>query len=125
MSERVRQGIIIGLIMATGASLYVCVLFLLRGSEPFTNRETSLLTVVLTYYATGTIGGALVGKLSWLARFWFGKAVLASIASAIAFMCLTLAKHGPVWRWPASAWADIAVLAGIFGIGLGIVLRKA
>ena len=71
ITARIRNGVIFGLIMATLFSAYVAILFLFRGNAPFRANDVTLLGVIGAYYASGLLGGAVVGLFSGYAGYLF------------------------------------------------------
>lgn len=119
--QDIQWGLSWGAALASLFALYVIVLFLLRGSEPFDGLGVSLSAVLSVYFFGGLAGGAVVGLLRPMATSCFasmaiGILVAAPIASGIVF---SLAG-------PPSHWGDSHIFAAVFmtllyGIGGGYI----
>lgn len=123
--DRLKFGLVVGAALATLYSAWAIGLYLLSGSEPFAKLETSLSVVLLTYYAAGSVAGALVGILSPLGRSLPGRIVLGLIGAYAVFFCIFVALRGPFWLWTPSEWRGVWVLALLFGVFCAIFWKRA
>ena len=110
--------------MATIYAIWALGLLLLSGDESFSKHETSLGVVLLTYYAAGTVGGALVGGMLPLARTLPGRVVLGLLAAFIVFFCVVTAVEGPFWRWGQFEWVRVAIPTFFFGTVCSVLWRR-
>ena len=124
MRENLRVGVLLGLVGATLYSAYAGVLFLLNGPGTFERNGATLQTVVLTYYAAGTLGGLTVGALWPLARSLPGTILIGVCVALIFFFCVSVAVDGPVWRWPAEVWQDVLLSGLFFGVAGSFIWRN-
>lgn len=111
-------GVRLGLVFATLYSLYVAVLFVIVGSEPFDKRHTSVLTVIATYFLGGIIGGAVVGAMRPHTHARFAAILVGIVAAFFVVFGILVASQGLLWRWTGGAWFSLAfasVFLGSFG----------
>lgn len=123
--DRIQIGLLAGVVLATLYGTWAVGLYLVSGAEPFAKHETSLSVVLLTYYAAGSVAGALVGILSPLGRSLLGRVLLGLIGAFTVFFCISVATHGPFWRWTPSEWQDLGVLTLIFGGVCAVFWKRA
>lgn len=106
-----RTTLMIGLVMATLYSAYAVFLYVGSGPAIFARHGTNLLTVILTYYVAGSIGGAAVGMLLPLTRYLAGQLIVGVVVACIVFFCITVAAQGPPWSWRGEDWEGLLVLS--------------
>jgi len=104
-SAQVRTGLGWGLAFATCYSGYVLLLWIARGRVVFDRVGMNVWEVILAYYGSGLVGGAIVGALLPLGRSRPGAALLGFL---VAFPVLyTLG----MFLEPAAAWGSELLLA--------------
>ena len=123
--SNVLQGVGVGAVMATLYSLFVLVVFLVSGSDAFDKYETSLPIVVVTYYASGILGGATIGAFLPMAKHFLGRIVLGIIGGLIVFFCIVMAMEGPFWNWSSTDWETVAFAGVVMGGIAGAFWRRA
>jgi hypothetical protein len=124
MRKNIRTGVIVGLVMATIYAIYALAVFGLRGPDPFSSQGTTVGSVVLMYYAAGTIGGAVVGMMSPLTRTWIGMAFAGASAGTIIVFCGCVSLYGGFWQWDADVWKIVAIFGPALGVTSAIMWRK-
>jgi hypothetical protein len=73
-------GILWGLALALFYSLFVIIVYLFEGTRRFDANQTSILTVIASYFLGGLGGGAVVGALLPLTRWLLGSAIVGVVA---------------------------------------------
>ncbi len=110
-----RWGIGLGLIFAALYSLYVAILFLIVGTEPFDKHHTTVLTVIATYLAGGVTGGAFVGAMRPYTDSRLVAIFVGMVAAFFVFFGVGVASQGMPWRWDQSAWAATVICSLLLG----------
>lgn len=121
LATNLRWGVIAGLFFACFYSLFVTGLYLLRGSAPFEANETTYGQVVLSYFGTGIVAGALVGLLRPLLRWRLGAVVVGVVAAFAVFVGISLVDQGGFSQWDAGTWRMCAVLAVLLGAPCALI----
>lgn len=85
LSKNTRWGLYWGLCGAVVYSIIAVLLYLVRGSEPFSKVGTTFGMTLGAYLAGGLAAGLVLGLLRPLARWWWGAAI-------VGFWCAV-----PVW----------------------------
>src|SRR5947209_6926826 len=116
MLDRIKHGVAIGLVFACLYSGYVGILYLLRGSEPFSRLGTTVLVVIASYFAGGISGGAVVGILQPLGRSLLGAIFVGIVAACFVFLGIGVAADGPPSHWDDVAWISWSGCALVFGV---------
>ena len=116
MLENLRWGVAAGLFFAALYSLYVTLLYLIRGPDPFDANETTLGQVIAVYFAGGIAGGAIVGVLRPLAKWRIGAAVVGVVAAVPVFLGIALSLEGGLSGLDRGAWEAVAFCSIFFGI---------
>src|ERR1041385_9007533 len=111
-------GVGFGLAFAALYSLYVAVLYLAEGSEPFDELHTSLLTVIATYVVGGVTSGTVVGAMRPYLHIRFVAILVGMTAAVFVFFGIIVAGHGMPWRWTSADWGSLA-LCSLFLGGFG------
>jgi hypothetical protein len=119
MTDRIKECVVIGLVFACFYSLYVCGLYLLEGSAPFTRLGTTLGVVIGTYFFGGISGGVAVGVLKPLARWRVGAILVGIVAAFFVFFGIAVASDGLPSRWGRDQWITLTVLPILFGTFAG------
>lgn len=97
--RNLRWGITWGIAMACIYSLYVVVVFLFRGAEPFEANDVTLPTLVFLYFLGGVGGGGLLGLLRPLARNRLAAVFIGMIVAIPFFLGVALADEGLPSQW--------------------------
>ena len=106
-------GVKVGWAFAGVLSAWVLFLSLLQGSLRFEKLGVSTGTIIVTYFAAGTVAGALVGLLRPLTRSRIGAAGVGALAGIIVYTAISLAMDG---------WTNIDL---VFGLVCGIPVGGA
>lgn len=114
------RGMLLGLWIAAGLSLWALLMRLVVGTAPFEATTFSLTQTVLIYFAGFTTGGLLVGLLSPLRRWAIGSMLLGIVFTlpVYALFAATYAKNATV----PSSWLGLGVLAVAVVVGGGLGL---
>ncbi len=106
-----RWGVKAGWAFAGVLSAWVLILSLLQGSTRFEKLGVTTGTIIVTYFAAGTVAGGLVGLLRPLTRSRVGAVVVGALAGIIVYTAISVAMDG---------WANIDLVFGaICGIPVG------
>jgi hypothetical protein len=122
--SNVKRGILVGLSFTAAYSVYVVILYLLSGNEPFEVHHTTLLKVVRAYVFGGVVAGATVGLLQPFVR---GKLTAVSVGVVAAFFIsigLGVATSGMVSQWGSQQWITVTIMALLFGSYGGLYFWK-
>jgi len=119
VKARVKRGTIAGAALAAGCSAVAVAMRLIGGPDTIARYGVSLPLVIGVYLAGGAAGGALVGLLYPLRQARIGAMLLMTIAATPAYVGIAFAAEGPPSRWSPSAWVELAIICGIFGIFCG------
>ena len=119
--DRAKQGAMAGAFMASLFSLYVLVLYLLRGNAPFEKLGVSLVGVVIAYCACGLSAGALAGVLWPLTRTRLGATLVGFLSGFLVYAGVGVTMDGPPTSWEPFHWWGAAILGLIVGGGLANV----
>lgn len=121
LAEDVRWGMGYGIFMAGFYSVIAVVSLLIHGVAPLSQFSTALGSAVLFYFASGVLGGVILGILRPLTQNVFG-AMLAAIP--IALVALTgawvVAEGSPLY-WNRDRWKEVVFFALIVGPFFGAV----
>jgi hypothetical protein len=123
-TERARSGAKMGAIMATAFSLYVFVLYLLRGNAPFEELDTTVWATVLMYYVTGFIAGPVIGIIWPLRSTRVGNGAVAAVGAFLVYTVAWMTQEGSPLRWSLEDWAGPAALGVLFFFG-GMAFYRA
>jgi hypothetical protein len=120
LTRRIRKFTRIGLIMATGFSLFLLPFLLTGPNRPLPKYGLTPLQIVAVYYAGGIFGSSAVAVLYPIRRWFLGAFLLGAIAAAPVYLGFSFLMRGDD---PASvAWVIGGVLAFFAGGGLGTQL---
>jgi hypothetical protein len=122
--RNLRWGVSGGLGIASRYTVWVVVLYLILGTDPFSRQGVRLPTVGGTYLVSGLVGGAVVGLL----RPWADNGFGAFVVGLLAGVPITAGLMVCVAGWP-SAWSNndqrgFPVLAIMVGTALGYELNR-
>jgi hypothetical protein len=112
----IRTGVIAGLVIASFYSLYVLLLYAIRGAAPFESSGVTLGGVIAAYYGGGLTAGAIVGILWPLLRWRLGATIVGIVAAFSVFLGIGLATEGYFDRWTTRTWETVIVLGTLFGV---------
>lgn len=110
-------GLLLGLAVATGLSVYVVVAYLVTDGDILSGYGVSLLTVIATYYLGGMVGGLIVGLLSPFYRTWYGAMLLGWLAVIPLYSVVTFADA------PGELLTnipDVLIISGLVGPLVGL-----
>jgi hypothetical protein len=108
-------GVGLGLAFAAVYSLYVTVLYLIEGSQPFERLHTSLLMVIAAYAFGGVTAGAIVGVMRPYLRIRLVAILVGILAAVFVFFGVGVAADGMPWRWTRNAWLSTAICSLLLG----------
>jgi len=122
--RNLKWGVSGGLGIASLYCVWVVLLYLIQGADPFSRQRVSLTTVIATYLASGLVAGAVVGLL----RPWTENGFGAFVVGLLAGVPITAGLMVCVAGWP-SAWSNndqrgFPVLAIMVGTALGYELNR-
>ena len=123
-TANLKWGVKGGLGMALFYCMWVGVLYVLRGPEPFSRQGVSLTTVVATYLAVGVVAGGVVGLLRPLTGNGFGAFVVGYVAALPITAGLMICVTGWPTTWTARWWHEFPILVLIFGTMVGFELNR-
>jgi hypothetical protein len=112
----VRWGVLWGLRIAIGFSVFVIAEYLLLGATPFTNIGTSLHVVIAIYFSGGVTAGAIVGALRRFTRTRPGAAAVGILAAFVVGTGIIWTKSGSPNHWTRIDWITVIGFSLIYGI---------
>lgn len=115
--RNMRLGMLLGLWIAAGLSLWALLVRLVIGTAPFEATTFSLGQTVLIYFAGFTTGGLLVGLLSPLRRWAIGSMLLGIVFTLPVYALFTAAYEKSS---VPSSWLGVLVASVLVGGGLGL-----
>jgi hypothetical protein len=116
-------GALFGFSIGMMFSVYVSLLYVVRGSAPFERLEVSVLSVVVFYLLGGIAIGSLVGLLLPLAKSRLGAVLVGSVAGTATFVFALVSIYG------FTSWSGVAALLAVtwgvlVGSSCGLVYRQ-
>ena len=107
------RGAFVGVVVATGFSLWVTFGRLLDGKNRFDALGVSWIQAVLLYYASLPLGGTIVGLLLPLHRWLVGCALLGFVGVLPLYLAVaSITKNGPVQSEDLMLAGFIAIVVG-------------
>jgi len=91
-----REGVALGVAMATLYSAWVALVYALNGSRPFVEVGVTLPVVIAVYYAGGVLGGAVAGTLWPRAR----SRVQATLVGVLVAVVVTIGAGVAMYGYP-------------------------
>lgn len=115
------RGALMGLLMGVLTWLTVVAVQIAHPAD-----RPGLLSLGLIYLVGGIAGGAIVGVLTALTRWWLGAMVVGFAAAIPLIACVALVEDGGISREniPAVLWVSL-ILGAPTGLSLRYVWRKA
>ncbi|MGH9242246.1 MAG: hypothetical protein ACRD3G_29720 [Vicinamibacterales bacterium] len=113
-----------GLLIATGFSVWVFVLYLRRGGAPFEKIETTPLAVMLLYFCAAILVSPIVGLLLPVARAGRSGAALVGTVAAIPFYAMARITLEGFTSWTLGDALVILILALFVGVTVGLAYRR-
>lgn len=107
-------GFRLGLLVATGLSIWVCIQRLVRGTGPFDQLGITWQGAVLTYYLAFAAGGLVVGALLHLRSLKAGSIILGVLLVFPTYLAVLLQLRSPV-----DPVAPALIQAGLLSIMVG------
>lgn len=124
LKRDLRWGTTGGLSIAVVYCVWVLIIYMLRGSDPFEQAGVSLPMVLITYLGVGLVSGMVVGLLRPLTR-WTVGAYAVGLAAGVPFgLGLVVCIQGSPDRWDWATWMGLPILILISGLVIGYELRK-
>jgi hypothetical protein len=120
--DNIRWGLWYGIFMAVLLSALAALILLTRGTGPFSKNVVSLGTAIAIYAIGGVLGGAILGLLRPLTRYFIGVLLISIPVSLPIFAGSLLAFKGSPWSWDRITWITIAMLTFVIAPFFGIVI---
>lgn len=120
--RNIRWGVGWGLWLAGFFTIFAIIIFLTRGSRPFSNTGATLTSTILVYAFGGVAGGAIVGLLRPIARHAVGAMLVGLAAAFPVLFGVWLATEGMPSTWDHLTWLSLKVITGIAGPFFGLLL---
>ena len=119
-ARNLRSGVILGVCIATGLSVWVTLIRLGGGTGPLEERGTPYARTIVLYYVGCVFGGVLLGALLPLRRWALGSVLLGilfvlPIYSTFAFSRSLQSDSESPWRIPGVMIVSMLV-GGILGL---------
>jgi hypothetical protein len=118
--RNLRSGVLLGLAVAIGLSLWALLVRIVGGTKPFELTTFSYAQTVLVYFIGFTISGALLGLLLPLRRWAIGSMLIGTLFTlpVYAAFAMMFAKASAV----RSSWLGPSVLIAALLVGGGLGL---
>jgi hypothetical protein len=117
--RQIRFYVLAGVVMATFFTAWITILYLVGGRRVFEELNTSFLAALISYFAAGIIGGALVGLLQPLARTLVGTMIVGAIASLVVCLSAQTTLKGAIWTSNRPTLITTILIAIVVGFVLG------
>jgi hypothetical protein len=124
MLKNLRWGILSGMAFATLFSAWIILLAIVRRSWEFDSYHVSAWQIILSYFAGGIGGGAVVGLARPITRYRLGAAVVGLVAAIPVAFAVEFAMQGMPGSWPDDAWIGFYFIAGFLGPVAGLIRWK-
>ena len=118
--NNVLKGVGLGLVVATGFTVWITFLRLTAGPAPFERLDTTYAATAALYYAGGLVGGAIVGLLWPLRRSPWGSALLGMLGVFPLYFGVALASSQRSQAFTLENVGQSAVLAFLVGGAVGV-----
>ena len=105
--------------MAAVFSCYVAIIAVARGSTHYDQYDLSLGAIIVTYFVGGVAGGAVVGVLRPLTKYFVGAALVGLVAALPLAMAVGVATHGDPRHWSADNWDFVRFFLHSVGTAVG------
>jgi hypothetical protein len=119
--RNIGRGIVGGLALACLYTLYVALLYMLRGATPFQELGTTFRAVVMAYMGAGISIGVIVGIFLPLARKWWGAMLVGFVAGMALYLAIDLAEGGRIiasGQFPTAAVIFAMTIGSLGGLVL-------
>jgi hypothetical protein len=110
-----------GLMFATGFSLWVALLSVLRGSTDFAKYRLNLGQIIALYFAGGAVAGAIVGVLRPYTKHLIGAMLVGFIAAIPAVALAYGAMESSPLSWSGSDWIVVLISSAFLGPMMGLI----
>jgi hypothetical protein len=110
-----REGVVLGLSMATLYSAWVVFVYALNGSRPFVELGVTLPGVIAVYYAGGALGGAIAGTLWPRARSRLHATLVGILVAFVVMIGAGVAMYGYPSHWTAATWLGLLSTGLVLG----------
>jgi len=104
--------------------VWVVVLYLLGGSEPFSRLGITLTRLILTYLAVGVVAGGVIGLLRPLTQTGLGAFLVGYPAAMPITAGLMICIYGWPTIWTRRVWHEYPYLVLVFGTMVGYELDR-
>lgn len=105
-------------------TVWVTILFALRGTEPFDKQGVTFASVVLFYLLGGATGGLIAGALWPLTRSRAGAYLVGILVAFVVAAGLMFLLAGSPLRWDMAAILTILTMTLIYGLYIGYHIWK-
>lgn len=126
VAKRARLGLSRGLMMGSALCVWVTVIFLLQGEQPFSELGTSYPESMAWYLAICSAAGVTIGMLIPIAKSMVGAYLVGAAAGISLASGIALSVYGVPSRWEGNAYglAVVVVLVATIAIGNEIDKRR-
>ena len=105
-------------------TVWVTILFLLRGTEPFDKQGVSFAAVVLFYLVGGATGGVIAGVLWPLTKWRAGAYLVGLLVALVVSTGLMFLLEGNPLSWGIAVILTILIMTVIYGLYIGYQIWK-
>jgi hypothetical protein len=112
-----RDGVGVGVFVATLYTAFVVLVYALNGSRPFAELGVSLRGVIATYYAGGLLGGAVLGALWPRARSRVEGTLIGILVALVVVMGAGVTMYGYPSSWTSASWIGVLSSGLVLGAG--------
>jgi hypothetical protein len=117
MIANIKWGVLWGIRMATGFSVFVIAEYLLLGPAPFIRIGSPLHVVIAFYVVSGITAGALIGALKPFTQTRPGSIAVGILGALVVGTIIFWTKSGPPNHWTDADWGPLvfgSILYGVF-----------
>lgn len=111
-------GVMWALVVAVALCLWVTVLYLIAGSEPFSENHTTYMAVIATYLTGGVGAGVMLGLLRPIVHRRWGACLAGGLAAIPLALAIRVSQEGFA-PWVHSDTMVIVVFGGFMGPAVG------
>jgi len=116
MNANIKWGVLWGIRMATGFSVFVIAEYLLVGPAPFTTIGFPLLVVIAIYFCSGISAGAIVGALRPLTRTRPGSIAVGILGALVVGAIIFWTKSGSPHHWTGADRWSLVIGSILYGV---------
>ena len=123
--QNILRCVVYGVGGGAGFVIWVVVLYLLRGPEPFENIGIGLVPAIIFYLAGGATAGLIVGLLWPIAKQRVGAYLVSLLTSFVLSFGMGIQLSGNPVTWDYTAWLTLPIMTLVFGLAFGNSIWKA